>query len=241
MLATTEAIVLHARKFGDTSKIISLYTKDEGMISVIAKGSRLPKNKFGSSLEPISHTEITFYKKQSKDLFLLSKSELIKNYRHIFDSPEKLTVALAILESVTLTQQYHEPNEMLFELLISNLSSMNEAKRNDFCFFVKFQIELARLIGFGFDFRRAGLAQNDDYIYLSINSGEFVVSAAGKDLFRLRGSEAYMLYQIDQCPIENISELEMKLNNINVLNTMLSRYFGFHLDKYFHYKSFDTN
>ena len=241
MLETTEAIILHSRKFGDTSKIISIYTKDDGLISVIAKGSRLPKNKFGSSIEPLSHSQITYYKKSERDLFLLSKSELIKNFKHIFDSSEKLCVSLAILESITLTQHNHEANEMIFHLLVMYLWGINECEANEYNYFLKFQIELAKLTGFEFDFNRAAYGQGDEYIYLSIETGEFTSISNKKDSYRLKGELAAYLYKVNNCSLKNLEEIKAPKNNIKEINSMLSRYFAFHLDKYFHYKAFDTN
>jgi DNA repair protein RecO (recombination protein O) len=67
MIAETKAIVLHTRKFSDTSKIATLFTSDFGKISVIAKGAAKPKSKFGSSLDPLSYINISFIKKILRD------------------------------------------------------------------------------------------------------------------------------------------------------------------------------
>ena len=77
MLVTTEAIVLRSRKQGDTSKIVSLYTRDYGFVDVIAKGAREMKSKFGSALEPFTLSKVTFYKKEGRDLYLLANAEVI--------------------------------------------------------------------------------------------------------------------------------------------------------------------
>jgi DNA repair protein RecO (recombination protein O) len=74
MLVTTDAIVLRSRKQGDTSKICALYTKEYGLVDVIAKGAREMKSKFAGSLELFMHVTAVFYKKQGKELYLLSKS-----------------------------------------------------------------------------------------------------------------------------------------------------------------------
>ena len=86
MIVSTESVVLNSRKFGDTSKIVTFYTKEGGLIKAVAKGSRASKNKFGSSLEPLSHSFISYYEKPEKDLFLLSKAETINPFRKITDS-----------------------------------------------------------------------------------------------------------------------------------------------------------
>ena len=53
VLTTTDAIVLKAMKYRDTSRIVTFYTRAFGKLRAIAKGARGPKNKFGSALEPL--------------------------------------------------------------------------------------------------------------------------------------------------------------------------------------------
>jgi DNA repair protein RecO (recombination protein O) len=47
----TAAIVLHAFDYRETSRIVRLATRESGVISVIARGARSPKSKFGQGLD----------------------------------------------------------------------------------------------------------------------------------------------------------------------------------------------
>ena len=100
MIVTTEAIVLRRRKQGDTSKILTLYTKAFGKLNVIAKGAREVKSKFGASLETFTHATVVFYRKEHRDLHLLSKAETIESNSQISKSLEKIEQAMAIIELV---------------------------------------------------------------------------------------------------------------------------------------------
>ena len=130
MRVTTKAFVLYGRKFRDSSKIISFYTEDDGMITCIAKGARLPKNKFGSSLEPLNLSLITYYKKTTNDIYLLSKSETVSSLNKIMSSYDKLNIGLAILESISQTQLKYEPNILIFNLLKYSLEHLEDSKTN---------------------------------------------------------------------------------------------------------------
>ena len=50
MIVRTEAFVLKAVRFGETSMIYRLFTRDRGVVPVMAKGARRPKSRFGASL-----------------------------------------------------------------------------------------------------------------------------------------------------------------------------------------------
>jgi DNA repair protein RecO (recombination protein O) len=47
----TAAIVVHAFDYRETSRIVRLATRDAGVISVIARGARRPKSRFGQGLD----------------------------------------------------------------------------------------------------------------------------------------------------------------------------------------------
>ena len=74
MIITDSAIILHGRKFSDTSKILHAYTKEHGKISLIAKGVRSAKNTMGSAIEALRCSSMTWYKYPNKDLHLLKSS-----------------------------------------------------------------------------------------------------------------------------------------------------------------------
>ncbi|MEL7362835.1 MAG: recombination protein O N-terminal domain-containing protein, partial [Bacteroidota bacterium] len=48
MIVRTDAVVLRTLDYGETSQIVALFAREHGLLSVIAKGSRRPKSRFGS-------------------------------------------------------------------------------------------------------------------------------------------------------------------------------------------------
>jgi len=101
-ITKTEAIVLKSMKFGDTSKIATLYTKDHGKIKVIAKGIRKPKSRLAGALQTLSHIQIVFYRKRTSEIYLLSQSETIKSYQSLYKDLNRYVFACAALELLNL-------------------------------------------------------------------------------------------------------------------------------------------
>ncbi len=64
-MISDRAFILHTRKFKDSSEIIKLLTKLNGIVDVIAKGSRNPKSKFKGQLQSFIDTEVSFSGKSS--------------------------------------------------------------------------------------------------------------------------------------------------------------------------------
>lgn len=78
-LVTTRALVLQAFPYSETSKILRLFTHDQGLRSVIAKGALRPKSRYGGVLEPFTEGSATFYLKEGRDLHTLSGFDLIRS------------------------------------------------------------------------------------------------------------------------------------------------------------------
>src|SRR3989304_672478 len=102
MIVSTDAIVLRSMKYGDTSKIVTLYSRKYGKIKVIAKGARSAKSKYGASLEPMTHSSIVIYKTEHRELHLLSKCEIASPFHKLNDDGDKMVVGLALVEIVNM-------------------------------------------------------------------------------------------------------------------------------------------
>jgi DNA repair protein RecO (recombination protein O) len=77
-LVTLDAIVLQAFPYSETSKILRLLTPSHGVQSVMAKGARRPRSRYGGVLEPFTDGIATFYLRQNRDLHTLSEFELVR-------------------------------------------------------------------------------------------------------------------------------------------------------------------
>lgn len=146
-LITDEAVILRSVNYGDTSKIISLYSKENGKINCIVKGARNIKSRVLGVIEPFNHITIVFYNKQNRDLQMLSKAETIKNFRLIKTDLDKLTVCYRMLEMMNKAVYDKEHSNELFELLIKTFTFINENSTEDFISYLYFQIHLCEVLG----------------------------------------------------------------------------------------------
>src|SRR5438093_12223074 len=76
-IVTTEGVVLKVHALGDTSRIVTAYTRDFGLIKLVAKGARKSPSRFGFALEPLSRSRFVFYLKPDRELHLLSQADTL--------------------------------------------------------------------------------------------------------------------------------------------------------------------
>jgi len=181
MIEKTDAIILKSKKYRDTSKIITLYTKDHGKLNMIAKGSRAKNSKFGGSLETLSHISIVFYNYPQKDFQYITQSSINNYFHRINDDIYKTMTGMAISEIVNNTTHPNYKNEAIFDLLLSTFTALNDSDKEYINYLIYFQIHYAELIGFSPNFSSCaycGLKIETGYeydsIYFNFESGSII-------------------------------------------------------------------
>ncbi len=80
-LEKCEAIVLRVVPWSETSMVVTLFTREFGKVSAIAKGARRLRSPFESSLDLLAKSQIVFIQKSSDALDLLTESKLVRRFR----------------------------------------------------------------------------------------------------------------------------------------------------------------
>lgn len=240
-IVKTEAVVLKSIKYRETSKIVTFYTRDFGKLKAIAKGARQPKNKFGSSLELMSYVLVVLYRKEHRDLQLISQCDLIKPFLHLSDDLDKMAVCVSAIELVDKVSHDEEKNEKLFRLLVDLLSVTNGATRNPRNLFLGFEIQLASILGFQPNFEKCArcgkgvFAGNDDSNSVAIHlakAGPLCSSCAGLSGFKVRVSydALHVLKQLARSRMMGaIADSELTDSHIEEIEGLLMRFLQFHV------------
>jgi len=148
-LLTTEGIVLKAQALGDTSRIVTIYTRDHGLRKVVAKGARKTPSRFGYALEPLSRSRFVLYLKPDRDLHLLSQAEVLDPLGSRVADLTRLAHAQAALELVDRLVWGEEPHPELYDLLRQTLAGCIRAPLAALpAVTLAFQLQVAGLLGY---------------------------------------------------------------------------------------------
>jgi DNA repair protein RecO (recombination protein O) len=175
-LVRTEAIVLRTIKYRETSKIVTFYTREFGKVKAIAKGARQAKSKFGASLEPMSHVALVMYKKDRRDLQLVSQCDILTTFRNLYDDIGKMAVGMLIIELVDKVSHDEDKHVDLFHLLHESLAMLNAATRNPKNLLYGFEIRLSTLLGFHLSFQQCAICRKP----VMLRNGSFALFHIGK-------------------------------------------------------------
>lgn len=143
----TEAIILKGFKYGDSSKIITLFSADAGKFSAIVKGVRNSKSKLSGIFETLNHVSVIFNKKENRDLQMISNADCISAYPNVKENFEKLMTAYKISELTSSMMFDYDVSKEVFTLLRNVLETLELSGRNFNLLFVLYQVKFSFIQG----------------------------------------------------------------------------------------------
>ena len=116
------ALVLRHSDWGEADQLLTLYTREQGMLRALAKGARKMTSRKGGHLQPF--TQITVQLAKSRDLLIVTQVETVNAFLQLHDDLGKTSHAAYVIE-LLLRFSYEEEggNPTLFKLVIETLGA----------------------------------------------------------------------------------------------------------------------
>jgi len=99
-LKESEAIVLRTFPLGEGDRLVSFLDRQSGRLRGVARGARLTKNRFGSTLEMLAYIRIWYFERENRELVRINQCELIESFMDVQkDYPS--SIGLALVSEIT--------------------------------------------------------------------------------------------------------------------------------------------
>jgi DNA repair protein RecO (recombination protein O) len=148
-LVRCEGIVLKTHALGDTSLIVCTYTREYGLLKLVAKAARRTPSRFGYALEPLSRSRFVVYHKPDRDLHLVSQAEVLEATGSALADLTRLAHGHAALELIDRLVWGEEPHAELFDLLAAALQAVTNAPVATLAAVtIAFELQVASLLGY---------------------------------------------------------------------------------------------
>jgi len=125
-VVVTEAIVLHAFDYLESSRIVRLLTRDAGVRSVLARGARSSRKRFGAALDLFAQGSAELYTKPGRDLDTLSTFDVTRSRAGLGMRLERFAGAGAIAE-LALRFGHDAADAGLFDAVAAALDTLMTA------------------------------------------------------------------------------------------------------------------
>jgi DNA repair protein RecO (recombination protein O) len=129
-LSVTEAIVLHAFDYLESSRIVRLLTREAGVQSVLARGARKSRGRYGSALDLFAQGTAQIYVKPNRELHNLSAFEISRSRDELAHDIGRFTAASTIAE-LALRFAGEEASPLLYDTVVEVLDQIARSAPDD--------------------------------------------------------------------------------------------------------------
>lgn len=169
----TRCIILKSMDYRDYDAIVTVYSKEYGKISFLARGIRRMKSKNAGSLLPYTEAEIQFDYHPDKTMFTLKTASTMHMWRHMHEDLEASAAASVIAEASDGLLYQEVKDESIYDKLFQAMVLL-DSKENSVTVISLFLIELMKNSGIVPDVDECVICGNKQVNTISIEDGGFL-------------------------------------------------------------------
>lgn len=228
MIAHTEAIVFKSVDYQESSKIVTMFTREHGKIALIVKGAKRPKNKFSGLIEAGNLLDVIYYYKSSRSVQILTEASLLEKTLNLRTDFEKMATTTSAMELISQLLHEGEINEPLFEFTKKMLIWLDSTDETPQKIFPYIQVRLANLMGLGLqleEFEKSSERTN----YLNVETGLISTRAASNYSYKLTHNQLYyVLFALQKS--SKFFDVSFEAGELKALIEHFDRYLKYHVE-----------
>jgi len=126
VLYKLEGIVIRSMDYGENNKIIAIYTRHNGKMSIMVRGAKKMNSRFSAVIQLFTHGEFVLFKTSS--MGTLNQSETIASHRKLRENLHMSAYSAYVVELIDRIVPELDQNEMMFEQLKASLEAIESDK-----------------------------------------------------------------------------------------------------------------
>ncbi|WP_077616421.1 DNA repair protein RecO [Caenibacillus caldisaponilyticus] len=234
MLNQAEGIVIRTTDYGETNKIITLFTREYGKIGLMARGAKKPRSKLAGAAQPLTYGHYLFTK--GKGLGNLYQADPENPFKFIKSDIYKMAYASYIVDLVDKMAAQDARNPYLFELVLEILRDIDEGIHPQVLSFI-FEVKILPLLGIDPELDRCARCGDERGPFqFSVSAGGFLCSrcASGDErAISIAPATAKLLRLFKHLDVRRIGRINLKEQTIHEIKKVLDAYYdaysGLHL------------
>jgi len=228
MITHTQAIIFKSVDYQESSKIVTMFTREHGKIAVIIKGVKKPKSKFSGLIEIGNFLDVVYYYKASRSVQILSEASYAEKLMNLRTDFEKMATMTSAMELISQLLHENEVNEPLFDFTQKMLIWLNSTDIHPSMMFPYMQIRLANLMGLGLqlDSKTQDIQTN----YLNIESGLITTESTTSYSYKLTEKQLSYIRIALQAKSSTLFDISFNTGELKALIELLDRYLKYHVE-----------
>ncbi len=235
MLVTTEGIVLHFIKYGESSVIATIYTRDYGRHSYIVNAARTKKSKNKVSLlQPLFIVDMVAYQKQSRELHRTKELKSNHVYQNIPFEITKSSLVIFLAEVLYKSINEQESYPEMYDFIKNSLLYFDLMETGSNNFHIWFLFRLTEYLGFLPETSRVGFEG-----WFDMKTGAIVHFQPSHPFYANKEATGYLM-KLSALKIHEIDAFVISRNMRDTLISVLIDYYQLHFDNLGEIKSLNV-
>lgn len=228
MISHTEAIIFRSVDFSESSKIVTVFSREHGKIALMVRGAKKPKNKFSGLIETGSLLDVVYYYKASRSVQILTEASYSEKMMNLRTDFEKMAVMTSAIELIKQLLHENEVNQPLFEFTKKMLLWLNETNIHPPLIFPYLQIRLANLMGIGLQTRNPDTATSVNY--LNLKSGYIKAESDSSHSYKLTSNQFKFISIALHSQSSTLFDIPFESGELKTLIKNLDLYLKYHIE-----------
>jgi len=232
MLYKTQGIVLKQIKYNDSSKIITIFTKELGRKSfmVYGLGKQKGRKKTANIYQPLFLLNIEFNYQENKGLQKLKEVSLLTNYNSIPFSVEKTAIIFFLTEILDKIIKFDVVDNQMFDFISNSLQIFDLQESNYMNFHLIFLIKITKFLGF-----EPSSNHSSENKYFNISQAKYTANYDEK--YSIEEPYSKLFKQLINTKITNFYTIKMNNKERSYILNKILIYYSFYIEDLLKIKS----
>lgn len=227
MLEKLEAIVMRTKDYGETHKIVTIFSKKRGKLTAIARGANKPKSKMAAITQPFIYGDFLIYI-NTRGLSTMQQGDVMYSLRKIREDIVKTAYAAYIVELTEKMLDTLSPNPYIYDQLYFTLKWINNNEDPSIPIMM-YELKLYDMGGFApiVDRCSACGVKAGSFLF-SIREGGLLCTQCcylDRDAVSLPDTLARLLYIFSTTGLERVGSINIKEKNKQLLRQLFDAYY----------------
>ncbi len=223
-----EGMVLRTRVLGESDRLVTLLTWQEGKFEAVARGARKTKSRLAAGVDLFTHGHFTFHR--GKTWPIITGQDPIERFSWFRDDPDLYPYGIYLAELTDRLVSGEEPCADLCELLLEGWKLLGE-DLNRYLLCRSFELKLAHIAGYSPHLHSCTNCGRENTAVFSPRQGGMLCSGCrGADVIDMLPGTAAIARRLIETPLSQASKVRPTASQRKELSKVTAAILAYHLD-----------
>ncbi len=233
MYLTTQALVLRVTDYNDRDALLTLLTKDNGKMTVKARGLRRKNSPLIAPCQLLAYGEFTLF--EYRGMYTINEAHSVELFQHLRRDLCKLSLGTYFAQVAEVVAQEDRPDSELLSLVLNCLFALTKLELPEMQIKAVFELRCACLAGYTPDLNGCHVCSSPDTVQFDLTGGALLCRDCREGGIRIPVNSGVLdaMRFIAYCPPKKLFSFSIGQENLERLSGLTEAYLTTQLERGF--------